>query len=87
MRRGLAGCRWPSVHFTACFVKREDGQPNLSTGDLMFTPLDILLGAAGVLVAVGISAPFLMLRSRAARHPRPAPVPARVARELQKQAS
>lgn len=53
----------------------------------MFTPLDILLGAAGVLVAVGICAPFLMLRSRAARHPRPAPAPARVARELQKQAS
>src|ERR1700716_2151731 len=30
----------------------------------MFSLLDILLGAAGVLVAVGISAPFLMLRRR-----------------------
>ena len=30
----------------------------------MFTPLDILLGAVGVLIAAGISAPFLLLRRR-----------------------
>jgi hypothetical protein len=61
----------------------------------MFSLLDILLGAAGVLVALGISAPFLMLRHRPARAARfvaaPAsvgrPTAAAVARELQKQAS
>jgi hypothetical protein len=50
----------------------------------MFSLLDILLGAAGVLVAVGISAPFLMLR-RGTRAARSAPAPAPVARELQNQ--
>ena len=54
----------------------------------MFSPLDILLGAAGVLVALGISAPFLRLRrprpARVARTaPVPAPAPAQVAGELQ----
>jgi hypothetical protein len=56
----------------------------------MFSPLDILLGGAGVLVALGISAPFLWLRRpRAAREARraavpvPVPAPAHVAGELQ----
>ena len=45
----------------------------------MFSPVDILLGAAGVLVAVGISAPFLLLRKpRPLRAARPAPAPAPV---------
>jgi hypothetical protein len=58
----------------------------------MFSPLDILLGGAGVLVALGISAPFLWLRRpRHARIARrapasvlaPTPAPAHVAGELQ----
>jgi hypothetical protein len=70
------------------FVKYGGGQPNLCTGDFMFSPLDILLGAAGVLVALGISAPFLWLRRPrpagvARTAPVPAPAPAQVAGELQ----
>ena len=52
----------------------------------MFSPLDILLGVAGVLVALAVSAPFLMLRRshvRATRHAAAAPVPVPV--ELQRQ--
>ena len=52
----------------------------------MFSPIDILLATAGVLVAVGISAPLLRFR-RPVRAVRPTPAPAPVARELQKQAS
>ena len=85
---GVAGLDGPSVRFAGVFVKRADGQPNLSRR--MFSPLDILLGGAGVLVALGISAPFLWLRRpRQARvalrapAPPPVPVPAHVARELQ----
>ncbi len=70
--------------FGGAFVKQADGQPNLCTGDLMFSPLDILLGAAGVLIAVGISAPFLLLRRRPARAARPTPTHAPVPGELQK---
>jgi hypothetical protein len=51
----------------------------------MFSLLDILLGTAGVLVAVGISAPFLVLRRIPARAARSAATPAPVARELQNQ--
>jgi hypothetical protein len=53
----------------------------------MFSPLDILLGAAGVVVALAIAAPFLTLRRRHMRPARPAPVatPAPVAVELQRQ--
>ena len=60
----------------------------------MFSPLDIALGAGGVLIAVAISAPFLLLRrageraERAARRARiPAPARAPVAHELQRRAS
>lgn len=58
----------------------------------MFSPLDILLGAGGVLVALAISAPFLFLRRagvRAERAQRRATIPAgtHVARELQRRAS
>jgi hypothetical protein len=60
----------------------------------MFSPLDIVLGAGGVLIAVAISAPFLLLRRAGARAERaarraaiPAPAPAPVAHELQRRAS
>ena len=59
----------------------------------MFSLLDILLGAAGVLVAVGISAPFLMLRRRPATRFVAAPGPvarstaASIPRELHEPAS
>jgi hypothetical protein len=56
----------------------------------MFSPLDILLGGAGVLVALGISAPFLWLRrprhariASRAPAPVPTPAPAHAAGELQ----
>jgi len=58
----------------------------------MFTPLDILLGAVGVLVAAGISAPFLLLRRRSARlepAARSAPIaaPASLGHDLHQRAS
>jgi hypothetical protein len=53
----------------------------------MFSPIDILLGVAGLLVALAISAPFLMLRRSHMRAARPAPAvaPAPVSVELQRQ--
>jgi hypothetical protein len=60
----------------------------------MFSPLDILLAAGGVLVAAAITAPFLFLRragrgslERAEPGARPAPVATPVPQELHRRLS
>ena len=80
----------PSTAASVC-SERNSGPPN-RFNERMFTPLDILLGAVGVLIAAGICAPFLLLRRRTSYVEsvgRPVPIagPAPLGHDLQQRVS